>query len=447
MLSALTKALTIDSPEATRIAERAGLRGRPSFGRRATASPAALLATSNTNPWVHLASGTVASKKAEAEWFLLRSARGVDGARRRDLAAAGRKGAHGVAVSDAVNAGELVEVTDHPFLTMLAMGTEDGPPWIQLSGMQVDRLEAMTIDAVGSFYYLIFRDPVLGHPVRWWPLPVLEVDPPTPTRPDFRFGGEFFEPEDVAWFRVPRISDPYGSAAGRVEAAAHEVNHQETMSDYLAALLDGGALMRHIIMAPGLGTTEFERFKNEFHSIQGAKNAGASLILGYPEGQPGSRSAGVTVKELDHSPADMDSESSLKNRRDDILQVLGVPPAAIGQTDDANRASSLVSRESLRENRIHPDLEARRSWLQSRFFMDRMVKRNGRRVSAPPEYPGGWILDFRLRPMQSADDRLEMVTSIPGDFTRNERRSVGGFGAIEGQDELEVGTGHLDPEE
>ena len=450
MFSALEKTLTLGSPEATVIAEQVGSQGRSLFGQRTQASPAALLATANSNPWVNLASGTVASKEAQAEWFLLRPARGVDEPRRRDLVAASLKSAHGTVISAAIDAGELVEVVDHPFLNMMAMGTQGAPPWIELTGMQIDQLEAMTIDAIGSFYYIIFRDPSLGHPIRWWPMPALWVTPPTPTRPTFGFGSEFFEPEDVAWYRKPRIADPYGSCAGRTEAAAHEVNHQETMSDYLAALLDGGALMRHIVMAPGLGKTEFERFENQWRSMQGAKNAGASIILGYPAGQPGSKAAAVTIKELDHSPANLDSEASLKNRRDDILQVLGVPPAAIGQTDDANRASSLVSRESLLENRIHPDLEARRSWLQARFFGERMVRRNGQRTKAPPEYPGGWILDYRLRPLQSQDDRLALIQSSPKDYSKNERRSVAGFGPREGNDELEEeesGSTHHEDEE
>jgi len=431
MLQTLTRALTaatFDDARAVELASSLAAGGAGATigtglaGSRTRFGLARLWAT---NPWVRLAGDVIAAREAAASWFLLKPTR--SSARRRITAA--RAWEKDALMAAALEAGDLEEVNDHPFLEMMAAGTQGAPPWIELPGYEVDKLERVVLDLLGSFAYVLFRDPSLGHPVRWWPVSPLWLVPPRPGLPFFTIGAFDYPPEEVAWYRQPRPDDFYGAGSGVAGALDHEIQINESAAQYQAAMFRNNARPGLLVMAPGLGPAEDERFQAAWRAHSGPRHAGYTHFVGYPPLQPGvGGTAGIVVKDLAHSPADIQVEEGQKNRRDAILQVWRVPPAIIGQTESSNRATAREAESFVRTNRVTPDLESRRNWLQVRFFEPRPP--NGR-----PEYEGDWIVGYRLPPLDPEDDRVELMKAEPRGFLENDVRTAAGLRPIDGGDD------------
>lgn len=430
MLEALTKALrnaSFDTAEGAVLARSLGSQGSLALGRTPGTSGRSRFALARLwaeNPWVRLAGDVVAAREAAASWFLLKpiAANGQRAVKRYRGLRPWEKDLH---LGAAVDAGELSEVHDHPFLDMLAAGTQGAPAWIELPGHEVDKLERITLDLLGSFFYVIFRDPALGHPVRWWPVSPLWIQPPRPSNPHFVIGSNNFPPEEIAWYRQPRPDAPYGEGSGVAGALDHEIQINESAAEYQAALYRNRGRPDLLVMAPGLGQTEYERFEASWRAHQGPRHAGYAHFVGYSEGVPGSGKPSILVKDLSHSPADLDLEEGQKARRDAILQVWRVPQAVIGATESSNRATAREAERFIRRNRITPDLESRRNWLQQRFFEPRAP--TGR-----PEFEGEWIVAYRLPPLDPEEDRIALMTSEPRGFRENDVFRAAGVEPIKG---------------
>lgn len=395
-----------------------------------------LLRTYWQNPWVRLAGDIVAGRQCAAEWFILLPRRARGPRRRallRKLAAAARDSrpelAQSQVVERAVETEDVEAFTEHPLLDLLDAGTTGDPalpPSMVLSGLAVEGLERTTLDLYGEAYYALIRDG-RGMPVRWWPLPAGLVRTPRAGQQLFRVRAYDLPPEDVAWMRQPRPDDPYGDGTGLADAADHEIQIDESLSHYLAALLRNRARPDVLIMAPGLGETERERFEQAWRQdLTGPYRSGVAHFIGVPDPAPnqGRVARSVTVHDLARSPADLEANESRRARRDAILQVWRVPQATIGATESANRAVAREAERFIRKNRTIPDLEHRRSFLQGRFLEPYL--------RAEPEYPGGWILSYRLPALEDEDLRAELMQSAPYLFTHNALLEAAGEEPVDG---------------
>lgn len=395
----------------------------------AARSRSALLSLYRKHHWVRLAGDVVAARQSSAEWFLLlpRGSGGASAGRRLRAAKAWNRAAIAKA---AIAAGDLAEVTDHPYLAMLAAGADGAPMGMDLPGYEVDKLERITLDLMGEMYYLLIRDPQFGFPVRWFPVPPTWIRRPQKGRKYFELvaaPGHPIPVEDVAYYRQPRPDDPYGHGSGLAESLDHELQHDEYAAAYSVSLLRHHSRPDLLVIAPGLGQTQMERFKQEWsESLSGPTRAGMAHFLGYDYPPAGSGRAGVAIKELSHSPADLDMENARKNRRDAILQVWRVPPNVIGATESSNRATAHEAEVFLRRNRTVPDLESRRNWQQTRFFDSR--------GSTPPEYPGGWIVMYRLPKLKNPETEAALMQAAPYAFPHNAILRAGGQEPVENGD-------------
>lgn len=397
-----------------------------------------LLKTYGTNPWVRLAGDVVAARQSAAEWLLLRPTRQRARARTRllrELAAAGSSlhnpdSAIAGVVRRATEADGFQEVQEHPFLDMLTAGTTGAPLALAITGHETDRLERLTLDLYGEVYYALVRDPRLGSPVRWWPLPPGIVRKPRKGQPDFRVGEERIPVEDVAWFRHPDPASYYGDGSPVAGALDHTVQIDEHWAAYLAALLRNRARPDLLIMAPGLGPTERERFEEKWRQdLSGPHRSGVAHFIGIPDppANAGRQARSVTVHDLARSPADLEADESGKTRRDTILQVWRVPQSVIGATESANRATALMGEIHIRRNRTIPDLESRRNWLQARFFEPIQT--------SDAEFPGDWVLAYRLPKLEDEELRRDLMTAAPHVFSQAALLEAAGLPAVEGAED------------
>jgi len=296
-----------------------------------------------------------------------------------------------------------------------------------MSGHEVDRLERITIDLWGEVYYWIVRDSS-GIPRRWWPLPPAAVRKPQRPGDPFEIGSERIPADEIAIYRQPRPDDPYGDGAGVAEALRADVQIERYQSDYISALFRHRARPDLLIIAPGLGETERERFETAWRQdLQGAAKSGVAHFIGIPQGPVAGGAGsgrGIVVHDLARSPADMEMEESRKARRDLILQVWRVPQDVVGATESSNRSTAYQAEVFIRRNRTIPDLEARRNWLQQRFFEPFF--------GPEPEFPGGWVLTYKVPSLDDPELRASLLTTTPYVFDQNELRAAAGEQAVDG---------------
>ena len=412
-------------------AELSGIFGSTAgSGRR---SMPALLTLYRTHPWVRLAAELVGLREAEAEWFLTRPT-GRSG-RRAAARVANAKGWNRDAITKAaVDAGDLIEVTDHPFLTMKRRGVPDAPLGMNLSGSQVDLLERACSDLVGDFFYILNRD-ASGMPISWWPVTPTWMRLPTSARPVFeivRGPGARIPIDDVAYFRNPAADDFSGAGSGEGTALDHEVQTDEYAAEYVASLLRHHATPNLLIALPKLGDGQRETFATQWRQTnQGPSRAGMAHFLEYPLGTTGQGRAGVDVHQLGSTPADLRMIEQRSWIRDTILQAWRIPPELAGIVDSGSSKASITQAERhFRANKITPDLNNVLSFYQTRFF----EPRNGR----PPEYTGpaadgtGWQLHFRLPPLRDAEADAAHMVAVPWAFTHDELREAAGRGPVDG---------------
>lgn len=162
--------------------------------------------------------------------------------------------------------------------------------------------------------------------------------------------------------------------------------------------------------------------------LQGSHKAGLAHFLSFPLPAAAGARAQPVIQDLNKSPADLGIAESRRLRRDVFLQVWGVPPDVIGATESSNRATAFQAEKNLRRNRLVPDWESRRNWLQCRFF----EPMGGRE----PEYPGGWIVGYRPPRLDDVETKTEIIKSASHALPHNAILRAAGEDPVEGGDDL-----------
>lgn len=405
------------------------MRGTSAAPRRSTAQLLRLWAESAP---VRLAGLIIGNHYAAASWSLLRpaTARRTRSALLRSRVAAAPAGERRDAlVAKLVDDGDLVEVEDHPFLRMVAAGCEVAP-WLSLPGYEVEWLSYLTRRMVGEDLRILIRG-VGGVPVMWVPIPPHWMQAPTAERPTFRMtlNGRQVDlpPEDVAWQRTPTLDDPYDRGAGTGHALDHEIAIDEYAAAHLVDFLRNRARPDLLIMGPGLTPgPQTEAMEERWMSgLGGRGKAGLPYFLGTPAGID---KAEITIHDLQKTAADMPLAELRREEFDTILMVFGVPPDVVGRTESSNRSTAYMAKKNLRDNTIVPDLEARRRFLQHRFF--------GRVGGRAAEYLGEerLIVHYTLPPLIDQEVRAELIKALPYAFSQNQVLAVAGMEGVEGGD-------------
>lgn len=381
-----------------------------------------------TNPWIRLALDTVASRRAAARWTLLLPTSNSRSVRRRVKFALASN------VSDTddlrerdkitkhlIESGEAEEVIDHPFLRMINNGITLSSH-LDLPGYEIERLSQIAHDVHGEIVLILGRDPSSNIPVCWFPVPAHWVEPPNDVHPEtflVRLGmgqDEHFNPRDVVWYRVPALTNPYDRGVGVVSSLDRDTEIDERFANYLASFLKNRARPDILIMGPGIDAESAPLMKDQWkRDMGGSIRQAVTHFLGVPKTV---NAKDVIVKDLQKTAADLEASALRDQEKRIILQVCRVPPDIIGDTTSSNRSTAYQAERSLRTNKIVPELESWRRFLQSRFFSD-----FGGRT---PEYMGEdrLVVSYRLPPLVDQEARVELMKSLPYAFTEEDIREV-----------------------
>lgn len=251
-------------------------------------------------------------------------------------------------------AATLEQVTDHPLLTLLERPTAPGN---LLNKFDLWELTTLYQEVLGSAYWYLDMDIVLGVPRAVWVLPAQNVAPrrePGSTNVVdyylYRTGAreQRFPPECVLHFRYPDPRDPYLGGLSPLRACFEQV---AVMSDYAAfkkAKFENFALPDAVI-SPDEVIGEEERDRLESQWNQRLRRGGAGRVI---VGE-----SSLRVQLLARSMGDLAALADMHATREDVANAYHVPIAYLtSQTNLANLQASQVQHMQLA---IAPRLERR----------------------------------------------------------------------------------------
>jgi hypothetical protein len=252
---------------------------------------------------------------------------------------------HDRASGSSQQAVELVQIADHPFLN---------------------------IDIKGEAFWWLDRD-ALGKITGYWLMPSHWIaETPSDEKPRYRviISGKSFDvpAEEIVWFRIPKVVDPYGRGSGIGEALGDELDTDEYAAKWTKAFFYNRARPDLII--------NFEEVEDTSTISRAAKEWDGKLRGHWKAHRPHFLGGKVSVHELSKSLSDIDMTKLRSFERDAITGVFGVPLEAMGQTQNGNRASVTMALQLLAKNVTIPRLELLIDVLQCRvlpLFDERLI--------------------------------------------------------------------------
>ncbi len=222
------------------------------------------------------------------------------------------------------------EVVDHPVLTLLR---QVNPVH---NAFDLLELTQMSLEVLGSAYWLLDVDPVLGIPCTIWLLPAQLVtprrQPGSPRLVDFyEFRGEKLSeyPADrVIHFRFPDPRDPYAAGLSPLRACFEQVALTSEYAAMKRAIYDNVGLPS-VLIAPkeAIGPTERDRLETQWQQKFQRGGQGQALVA----------DSGLDVTLLSQSMGDLAALADQKATKEDIANAFHIPlPFLSGDTNLAN---------------------------------------------------------------------------------------------------------------
>lgn len=364
-------------------------------------------------PWLRAVTERIAFTCASQTWKLYgRRGRGGSGKAIRDTEwQAADPLTRAKILKQVRDAGELIEVLDHPFLTFLRRGNA------VLTGRQVRALNTVYIDLLGESYVIKQRNAV-GAPETAWPVPphwVLET--PTPQRRMFRLGYGSWQVEvpdtDVLCLANPNPVNPYARGSGLAQSLADELNADEYAAKYAAAFFFNRARPDLIIAGEGLNPEVVKQLEAKWTAkLQGAKNAFKPFFM----------NKAIEVKEIGQNLEQMRLVELRQHERDTIIQVFGIPPEIMGVLTNSNRATIDAADYLMARYVVLPRLEFQREAYQERML---------------PEYDDRLVLEYESPIAADRELHLRAMQAAPWAARVDEWR------AMQGLEPLEDGSGQV----
>jgi HK97 family phage portal protein len=254
---------------------------------------------------------------------------------------------------------EIAEVVDHPLLTLFR---QVNPVH---NSFDLWELTQLSLETVGSAYWLLDFDPALGTPAAIWPLPAHRVTPkrePNSARlVDFyEYQGqtlERFGPSRVVHFRCPDPRDPYTAGLSPLRACYEQV---ALASDYVAmkrSIYDNTG-MPSVILTPSesIGTNERDRLEKTWQQKFARGGQGRALVA----------ESALSVTLLSRSMGDLAALADMRATKEDIANAFHVPlPMLSGDTNLANMQAADHLHKTLA---ILPRLRRRDEKLNEQFI-------------------------------------------------------------------------------
>jgi phage portal protein BeeE len=323
-------------------------------------------------PWLRAVASRVGNSFAAVEWKLY--ATGPRGGRAvRDL---GLQRAGCVERKKMLErkqaAGELREITDHPFLGLMHSANP------HQTGYTMRKLAMIYLDLVGEAVLVKERGP--GNvPVAAYPIPPSwVVGTPTPSHRSYQVGYRSWQVEipdtEVLWLRDPDPANPYGRGTGLSMSLGDELEIGEYASRFLRQFFSNNARPDLIVAPKGEGElreAEARRLEQRWvDQLQGYWRAFKPFFL----------SRAVEVTTFDQADfRGMQMDQLRKSERDTIIHTWGVPPELFGILENSNRSTIDSAWYLMALVVLVPRLEFFRAELQERLI---------------PEYDDRLVLDY-----------------------------------------------------
>lgn len=359
-----------------------------------------------TMPWMRACASKVAASIASVEWRLYVTRR--KGAQKAYRDHAVQRAGHALRkalLQDRSNAGELTEVTDHPFLDLLTKGNGHH------SGVALRRLESIYMDLVGEAFLLKSRNG-LRVPSALWPIPPTWVQrTPTPDQPTFGIsyrGWQANIPQsEILYMCDPNPAQPYGRGVGYGHALSDELEIDEYAAKHTRQVFFNRAQPDFLIYPKGeradMNRAETQRFETDWlNKLQGYWRSSKPYFL----------SREVGVYEFQKSIKDLMLIEIRNQERDIIIQTYGIPPEKMGIVENSNRATIEASDLIYSKDVLVPRLEFRRS-----IFQEQLA----------PEYDDRLIVDYVTPVMEDKEFALKVATAAPWAMDGNEWRAAMGL--------------------
>lgn len=306
-----------------------------------------------------------------------------------------------------IDAGEAVEVPDHPLLRLL----ED--PNDYMTGRELIKLVTLHWDLVGEAFLAV--EEVAGFPVGLWPLPpdlVLRLPDLAQPKGDRTYwvmaGGKTFSLPMDSIIAIKRLNpaDPLGRGVGIASALGDELDTDEYTARFVKNSFYNNALPGAVIAIEGFsqsGGPAAIAFKESLvQEYGGSDRAGRVMIT----------NGKTTMSRLDTPFKDMQLVELRKFLNDFIRMTYRVPPEIIGDIQSSNKATSYAAREHLAEQATKPRLELLRSAFQKHLL---------------PRFGGEAVLDYASPVPADREYQLRVMGTLPEAFSYDEWRAAAGL--------------------
>ncbi len=324
------------------------------------------------------------------------------------------------------DAGELIEITDHPMLDMLHNGNG------YHTGSMIRRLKQVYIDLTGEYFMLIERDSTHGIPIALWPIPTHWVqDTPTPSNPVFmvRLGSQTVEiPQtEMIWAVDPDPLNPYGRGSGITQTLGDELETNEYASKHLKNHFFNRARPDFIaFVKPKEGETEVNR-----RTLLKLKQQWMDEHMGFWKSfKPHFINREIQIHEFVQDFRKQQVLPIMEFERNTIIQVFGFPPEIFGILESSNRSTIDAADFLFTRYAVLPRMEFQREVLQQTLvpeYDDRLILDFDSPVTEDREHTlkvarvapwvldaNGWLEMMGKEPMSGPDGRIR---AVPNDVT------------------------------
>jgi hypothetical protein len=362
-------------------------------------------------PWLHAVADKVASALAPIEWQakVVRTGRSLSDGRRAAVRVKMLQSApfarRRIALARLKAAGQLEELTEHPFLDLMSGGNT------VLTGLDVRRVMFALRYVEGEAFWVKERN-ALGVPIAVYPIPPHWIRAtPTPSSRTFFVsfrGWQGAIPEtEITWFVKPNLENPYGRGTGLARALADEIETDQYAASTQRQVFLNGARPDFVVF-PKNGQTWTDPQVRQLEQDWRRNHEGfwRSFRARFSKTELG-------IEEFkDPNFRNLQMEALRRFSRDTVFQVAGVPPELLGVIESSNRATIDASETLFANWVLQPELESFRATLQERIA---------------PEFDERLIVDYAFDDVTDKDFVKAMATAAPWSRRMDEWRAAQGL--------------------
>ena len=365
-------------------------------------------------PWLRAINSKIGTSVAAVTWELYVQRNGARAVRNQKLQK-GDISYRQKTISQMKAVGEVEEVFDHPFLTLLDKANP------AMTGRTARQITQIYLDIKGEAFWVLERNGS-GMPIEYWPIPPHWVaEMPTVKRPSFRVNWQGWQgqiPEtEILWLRDVNPENPYGRGTGIAEALTDELETDEYASKYVKSWFYNNATPDLLIGVEGADESELKRAKQKWEDQH--RGFWRAFRSHWHSGK-------MNVEQLGYNFQQQQLIRLREFERDIILQAYGVSPEILGITESSNRATAQAASFIFANWVLVPRLELLRSEMQEKLI---------------PQFDEKLILDYVSPVPADQEYNLQVAEKVPWSRTLNEWRELQGLPPDEAGDFYRVPMG------